>query len=360
MPAFRHARGMLTVIALCACTASLAACGRGGASSSSGGSGKGLVIGWSQSALAGSDWYKTLIADGQYEAKKLGAKLEVLDANRDTTQQNQDVQTLIARNVDVMIMDANDPLGVASSVHALKKDKIPLVAVNASLDKSLVPDSFCFVAENQVATGAMVGRQIAREAIARFGKTGTMKLVAIGGYPGDVTSELRYTGFKQGYNSVLKDYPKVTTDFLPFRYGEWLPNQAVGPISDVATANPDLKIVFSESDVMQAGVQQALTRAGLWSKNILEGSYDGGMNSIKEMVSNPSGPLQGDGSNQPWDQGIAAVKMAVAAYHHQTSACPTKTNYVGTTLVTPQNAKQYYIPSNTYVRSPNGPVLTHG
>jgi ribose transport system substrate-binding protein len=340
----------------------LTACGRDGTTSGSSGgsSSKGLVIGWSQSALAGSDWYKTLIAGGQYEAKKLGAKLEVLDANRNTTQQNQDVQTLIARNADVMIMDANDPLGVASSVRALKKDKIPLVAVNASLDKSLVPDTFCFVAEDQVATGAKVGKQVAQQAIARFGKSGTMKLVAIGGYPGDVTSELRYTGFKQGYNAVMKSYPKVHTDFLPFRYGQWLPNQALAPISDVATANPDLKIVFSESDVMQAGVQQALQRAGLWNGKIIEGSYDGGMNSIKEMVGNPSGPLQGDGSNQPWDQGIAAVKMAVAAYHHQTSACPTKTNYVGTTLVTPANAKQYYVASNTYVRSPNGPVLTHG
>jgi ribose transport system substrate-binding protein len=224
-----------------------------------------------------------------------------------------------------------------------------------------VPDTFCYVAEDQVATGALVGKQIATEAIQRYGKKASVKLVAIGGYPGDVITELRYKGFVQGYNSVMHADPQFKTTMLPIRYGHWLPDQALPPIRDVATANPDLKVVFSESDVMQAGIQQALTEAGLWGKGILEGSYDGGMNSIQEMVQDPTGPLQGDGSNQPWDQGVAAVEMAVAAHNGNTSACPTKTNYIKTTLVTSKNAKVYYKPSQTYVRAASGQeTMTHG
>lgn len=349
----------LTLALSVACSSGTSATSSGGASAqpaqgstnSSPKPAKRIVIGWSQRGIAGSDWWKTLIAGGQSEAAKLGAKLEVLDANRDTSQQNQDVQTLITKGVDVVIMNPQDPLGVAPAVHALHNAKIPLVVVNSNLDPSLVPEAFCYVAEDQVATGEMVGREIAKDAIKKFGTSGTIKLVGIGGYPGDVISELRYKGFMQGYKAVMAGYPNVKTVELPFRYGHWLPDQALQPIRDVATANPDLKVVYSESDVMQAGIEQALREAGLWNKGILEGSYDGGMNAIKEMVENPSGPLQADGSNQPWDQGVLAVKMAVAAANNDRTACPGGTYYIKTTLVTPENAKQYYDPTQTYVRA---------
>src|SRR5689334_22043903 len=125
----------------------LTGCNRGGADTAGGSStakasGNGLVIGWSQRRVSGSDWYKTLVAGGQSEAAKLGARIEVLDANGDTTRQNQDVQTLISKGVDVVIMNANDPLGVAPSVKALKKAGIPLVTVNSNLDPSLVKNMF--------------------------------------------------------------------------------------------------------------------------------------------------------------------------------------------------------------------------
>jgi ribose transport system substrate-binding protein len=332
----------------------LAACNRTGqdtASPEQKATGQGLVIGWSQRGISGSDWYKTLVAGGEAEAAEIGAQIQVLDANRDTTRQNEDVQTLISRGVDVVIMNANDPLGVASSVKALKDAGIPLVTVNSNLDPSLVPNMYCYVAEDQIATGALAGEKIAKDAIEKWGTSSEIKLVGIGGAPGDVISEQRYQGFMQGYSSVMSAHPGITTVELPFRYGKWLPDQALTPIRDVATANPDLKIVYNESDVMQAGVQQGLQQAGLWGPGILEASYDGGMNAVKEMMDNPDGPLQATASNQPWDQGAAAVRMAVAAYNDDPAACPGRTRYVETTLVTPENAAGYYKPEDTYVRA---------
>ena len=335
----------------------LTGCNRGGAEAASDeekATGQGLVIGWSQRGISGSDWWKTLVAGGEAEAAEMGASIEILDANRDTTRQNEDVQTLISRGVDVVIMNANDPLGVAASVDALAEAGIPLVTVNSNLDPSLVENMFCYVAEDQVATGALAGEVIAQKAVEKYGTSGEIKLVGIGGYPGDVISELRYQGFIEGYESVMSAHPDITTTQLDFKYGEWLPDQALTPIRDVATANPDLKIVYSESDVMQAGIQQGLEQAGLWGDGILEASYDGGMNAVKEMVDNPAGPLQATASNQPWDQGSTAVQMALAAFNDDEGACPEKTKYVETTVVTPENAADFYIPEDTYVRAQEG------
>lgn len=340
----------------------LASCGRGGsgtaASTGTGAadkaSGKGLVIGWSQRSVAGSDWYKTLIAGGQAQAQAMGASIQVLDASGDTSRQNQDVQTLISKGVDVVVMNANDPLGVAPAVNALKKAGIPLVTVNSNLDPTLVSNMYCYVAEDQVATGAKAGEVIANQALAKFGPSGRIKLLAVGGFPGDVISELRYKGFMQGYNKVMSANPGVKTTELPIRYGHWLPDQALQPVRDVATANPDLNVIYSESDVMQSGIQQALQQAGVWGPKIIEGAYDGGMTSIKQMVDNPTGPLQADASNQPWDQGASAVKMALNAFNKDPQGCPGGTKYIATTVVTPKTAASYYKAADTYVRAQAG------
>lgn len=53
--------------------------------------------------------------------------------------------------------------------------------------------------------------------------------------------------------------PKIVQ--LPRKYGNWLPDKALPEMRDVATANPDLKVVFSESDVMQAGTTIRITVA---------------------------------------------------------------------------------------------------
>jgi ribose transport system substrate-binding protein len=311
---------------------------------------KQIVIGFSQRRVAGSDWYKTLVAGATSEAGKLGVKILVTDAGGDTVRQNSDVQTFITEGVDGVILNANDPRGVSASVQALKKAGIPLVAVNSNLDPSLAEGTFCYVAEDQVATGAKAGKAMAAEVGKKFKPSESIKLVIIGGYPGDVISDLRKDGFLKAYNDYFKDNPGPKTTVLPTRYGHWLPDQALAPIRDVATANPDLKVVYSESDVMQAGIEQGLKQAGIWN-DILEASYDGQMSTIKEMIDNPNGAIRCIASNQPWDQGVTAMDMIVAAVKGEKTACPGGTHYVETVLVTPENAKTYYRPDKSYVQS---------
>lgn len=349
----RGRRILIGVTAIATAAIMLAGCRASSdeASDSDKASGEGLVIGWSQRGISGSDWWKTLVDGGQSEADKIGATIELLDANGDTVRQNADIQTLITKGVDVVIMNANDPIGVGPSVQALKDAGIPLVTVNSNLDATLVPDTFCYVAEDQEATGALAGEVAATKAIEKFGDTGEIKLVGIGGFPGDVLSDLRFNGFMEGYESVMSGYDGITTNALDMKFGEWKPDKALAPIRDVATANPDLKIVYSMSDVMNGGVVQGLQQAGLWGEGIILASYDGGMVSVKEMMDDPTGPLQATASNQPWDQGVTAVKMALAAYNDDQSACPDKTLFIDTTVVTPENAADYYVAEDTYVRA---------
>jgi ribose transport system substrate-binding protein len=341
-------------------TGALVAAGCGGSDSSGGGGSSGsaktqnITIGFSQRRISGSDWYKTLVQGVKDEAQRQGVKVDVTDAGGDTVRQISDMRTLLSRGVKGLIVNANDPKGVAPAIAAAKQAKAPVVAVNSNLDNSLLSQTYCYVAEDQVATGALAGNAIAADVAKKYGPNDSVKMVTVGGNPGDIISDLRDNGFRKGWDSYFKAHPGTEPKVvrLPRKYGEWLPDKALPQMRDVATANPDLKVVYSESDVMHAGIKQALTQSGLYNK-VLVASYDGGMNFIKEMVDNPDGPAQANASNQPYDQGVAAVRQVLAGVKGtpKEQSCPGGTSFVKTIAVTPATAKKYFNPQQSYVQS---------
>ncbi|WP_225755226.1 substrate-binding domain-containing protein [Actinotalea sp. Marseille-Q4924] len=316
-----------------------------GATAGDAGSGDTITIGFSQRRLAGSDWWATLLQGAEDKAEELGAEIIVTDAGGDTVKQNSDVQTLLTQGVDVVIMNPHDPTGVAPAVTAVAQDDVPLVVVNSNLSEELAPQQFCYVAEDQEAVAFGLGEQIAEFAKERFGDE-AVKAVVVGGYSGETVTTWRHDGVVAGYESVA-DAPEI--EYLPIRYGEWLPDRALDPVRDIATANPDLDIVFSLSDVMLPGIKQGLSDAGILDQ-VLIGTYDGQMAVLKEMMDNPDGPVQANASNEPYRQGETAVEMAVAAARgeSQEDVCPGGEFWIDTFLATPDNAEQYYDPNRQF------------
>lgn len=306
-----------------------------------------IVIGLSHRRIAGSDWYKTLVDGVKYGAGLHGAEVIVLDANGDTVRQNVDVNTLINKNVDVIIINANDPIGLSSSLRAAKEAGIPVVAVNSALDESLMSEIYGYVVEDQVATGARGGYILAETVAERNPGLKEAKAVIVGGYPGDILSDLRAEGYMKGYQQWLDENPGkgVKLNYLPMQYGHWIPNDAMPVVRDIATAHPDLKVVFNESCVMLSGIEQALKAAGVW-ENITMASYDGYQSVVKEMIDNPDGPVQALTTNEPYRQGLTAVEMALRAID---GGSPEGTVFVETVAFGVDNAAQYYDSSKVLV-----------
>ena len=306
-----------------------------------------IVIGLSQRRVAGSDWWKTLIEGAKYAASKYGVELMVLDANGDTVRQNVDVNTLINKRVDAIIINPNDPLGLSSSIQAANDAGIPVIAVNCALDDTLAKKIYGYVVEDQIATGARGGYLLAPLVAERNPGLKEAKAVVVGGYPGDVLSDLRGQGYMQGYQKWLDENPGkgVKLTYLPMQYGHWIPNDAMTVVRDIATAHPDIKVVFSESCVMQAGIAQALRSAGIWD-SITMSSYDGYQSTVKEMMDNPNGPVQVLTTNEPYRQGLAAVEMAMRAIK---GGKPEGTVFVDTVAFTTKDAAKYYDASKVLV-----------
>ena len=317
-----------------------------GSAAGAGAHGGKITIGFSQRRLAGSDWWATLLKGAKDKAAQMGAEVIVTDAGGDTVKQNSDVQTLLTKGADAVILNPQDPTGVAPAVAATKQAGIPLVVVNGNLSDELAKQQFCYVAENQPEVAARMGAAVAKLAKTKFAGQKSVKAVVIGGYSGETITEQRGQGVVDGYASV-QGAPAI--QYLPVRYGEWLPDRALPPMRDIATANPDLDIVFSLSDVMLPGIEQGLKDAGILDKVVI-GTYDGQMAVLKKMIDDPKGPVQADASNEPYQQGQIAVEKAIDAARGKTQdqVCPGGTHWIDTFLATPATASDFYDPARTF------------
>jgi len=343
----RRSRYLMTAAALLAAGGVMAGCGSsddssGGATSASGSAttgGSSGKIAFAQMASSNDSW-KAQTSGVESEAKKEGVPLLVGDAQGDVVKQNSLVQNYITQGVKAVIINPADPVGVSPSVKALKDANIPMVVVNNALDDALKPDAYCYVAEDQEATGALVGKRMAEVLAKKYGSDQTVKALILGGIAGDTITPVRSDGFKKGYASV-QGAPKL--DYLKTVYGEWSADKALPPMREIATANPDLKVIFVASDSMLPAVKSALQPLNMWNK-VTIGSYDGEMAWVKEMIDDPDGPIVGIGANVPNVQGATALDMAkkAAAGTPQSEACPGGTHFIKTPLYTPENAKQYY------------------
>jgi ribose transport system substrate-binding protein len=334
-----------------------AACGTStsGATSGAGGGGGGsnaapassTLIGYSQRQIGGNAWYKTLITGAQTQAKTDGVTVKVADAGGDAVQQNSDIQTFIASGAKAVILNPADPTGLTSSIAALGQAKIPFVVVNSNLNDELQKKAFCYIAENQPVASEMVGKAMAEKMDQNGMAKGQLTGVVVGGFSGEVVTQIRYDGFMKGLNEYFaskNETPKIK--MLPTRYGEWAPDKPLGQVRDIATANPGLNFVFVEADVMLPGTLAGLKSAGL-SKFVV-GGYNAQMSVIQDMMNNPNGPVQVEVSDGVLSQGQIAVQMAEAAIKGDTSACPGGTHFVDSQIITPETAKAYYQPNRAF------------
>ena len=105
--------------------------------------GRDLLIGFSQRRLAGSEWYEQLLRVSRNQAEWMGADIIILDADGDIQKQIADLESLIVRDVDAMILNPHHTEAVLPAVRKVHEAGIPLVVVNIELSQEGKP--FCFV-----------------------------------------------------------------------------------------------------------------------------------------------------------------------------------------------------------------------
>ncbi len=303
---------------------------------------KGISIGFSQRRVAGSEWYEQLIRVAKAEADYLGVKLTILDAQAQNPKQVSDMEDLISKKVNAIILNPNDSSGVLTGVKEVHKAGIPLVVVNSVLDPSGGP--FTFVSTFAFNTGYKSGRALADAVVKKWGWKNEVKAVVLSANPQELESDQRRWGQIAGYNDVmLEKYAKSNLKIVAYDYYQWLPDIALTKMNDILQAHQDIDVVFAACDGGAQGVVPALTNAGLAGK-VLVASIDGRKSVLKWIKDGDKGVV-GDAFNDPRLMGKWAVYFAAYAAAGQPGPA---TFYVPNPLVTPDNVNKFYDPNSAY------------
>lgn len=187
----------------------------------------------------------------QEGAEELGAELMTADAQSSSERQASDIDSLLARGIDVLMIVAQDNEAILPAVERALAEGVTVIAYERQIEH---PDVF-YVGFDPVE----VGRVQARELI-RVQPEGNY--VLINGSPTDAYAHFVLAGNMEVLEPHIADN-SITIVAEQWTEG-WVPEIAQGNMENILTAvNDDVDAVVAANDGTAGGVLAALTAEGL-------------------------------------------------------------------------------------------------
>ena len=167
------------------------------------------------------------------------------DAQNKADIQATQIATLLASNINVLVINAVDPVAVLPSMQAAIDAGIPVIAYDRELENAKA----LFLTHDNVLVGHMIA-----DAVTKVQPTGNYVIIK-----GDKT-QTNPIFLRNGMEEVLKPLTDsgaikiVAEEFTP----DWKAEAAQTEMENILTAHPDVQAVLSENDNMATGVTAAL------------------------------------------------------------------------------------------------------
>lgn len=197
------------------------------------------------------------------EAEKLGAKVVVQAANSDDTRQNRDIESLISRGVDVLVVVPHNGAALSRAMKSAQEAGIPVIAYDRLILNS---DLALYLTFDNVKVGELQATWV----LDRWPADKPLRLVRIYGAPTDHNAKL----FKQGQDNILAPLIKsgrvtvVAEDWAL----DWRPENAKKIMNAALTKfGPAFDAVVVSNDGTAGGAIQALIEEGLAGKILVTG-----------------------------------------------------------------------------------------
>ena len=277
------------VFALAACSGSQSSSGSASPAPNAASSG-GKTIGVSiQNREA--QFYQSVEAGMKSEAAKYGYTVSVVDANRDNSKQQGQVEDFISQKVSAIVLTPYDSQAIGSAIVEANTANIPVFTAdiaNASSQGKVVSH----IASDNVQGGGEAGQLIC----AALGKAGGS--VAILDEPEVTSVQDRVKGFKAALASGCPSV-KIVTDVD----GGGERAKASSAMDDILQAHKDLKGVFGINDDSALGAARAIDAAGMKGKVAVVG-YDA---TPEAQTAIKGGSMYGDAIQHPDQIGAKTI-----------------------------------------------------
>lgn len=245
---------------------------------------------------AGNDWSTAQIDGLKATFERMGIEVvAVTDADFKSEKQVSDIETVLAKNPDIIVSIPVDPVSTAEAYKKAAESGVKLVFMdNAPQGLEHGKDYVSVVSADNYGNG-VAAAEIMAEKLGGKGKIGVIF------HDADFfVTKQRTEAFEK---TIQEKYPDIE---IVARGGITDPNDGEKVASGILTKNPDLDGLFVVWDVPAEGALAAARTAG--RDDLVITTIDLGTNVALEIASD--GIVKGLGAQLPYDQGISEAILA--------------------------------------------------
>ena len=287
--------------------------------------GEGYVVALCNYSI-GNSWRAQMEQEFVAEAEKLKAEgvvseYYITNSNEDINKQISDMQDLITKKVDAIVITAASPTALAPVVEEAAEAGIKVV----SFDNVVETDE-------QVATVGIdekeFGRIGAEWLVDKLDGKG--KIVVLNGIAGTATDSLRWGGAEE----VFKQYPDI--EILGSANASWDYAQGKAAMESMLSAYPEIDGVWSQGGAMTQGAIDAFIAAG---RDLVPMTSEGNNGAIRAWIENKDKGLSCIAPSNPTYTSAESLRVVIKALNGE----DIPGNVVmDIETVTEENVDQYY------------------
>ncbi|MGW2171589.1 ABC transporter substrate-binding protein [Streptomyces sp. NPDC001705] len=234
---------------------------------------KGATVGFSQSEKEANPFRIAETQSIKDEAKKRGVKLLTANAQSQFSKQITDVQDLLAKGADLLVIAPLNSDGWDPVLQAAAAKKVPIITIDRKINAEACKDYVSFIASDFVEQG----RRAADQLIEATGGKGEVAIL-LGAAGNNVTTE-RTKGFK---DRVAEKAPGLKVVFE--QTGDFAREKGQQVTEQLIQSKPGIKGIYAENDEMGLGAVAALKGAGKKAGDVDIITVDGTRNAVQGIV----------------------------------------------------------------------------
>lgn len=253
-----------------------------------------IIIGFSQTGF-GHPWRLAMLESLLLEASRHpNVSVITTDGNVDIAKQSNDVDDLLSRGADAIVMSPVESAGLTPAAKRVMAAGIPLIL----LDRDVDAEKTVFIGQSNID----MAYETAKKMIADLGGKG--KIVEITGLSGSSPAQDR----SKGLQKALEESPGI--EVIATGDGGWIREPAGKLMDDWLIKYPKIDAVFAHAEESTWGVLQSIKNANRCSDNIKQYTHDGSGPGFQAVT---DGQFQADGNYSPFigDIGFRAAVLAL-------------------------------------------------
>jgi ribose transport system substrate-binding protein len=247
----------------------------------------------------GNDWATAQIDGLRYQFEQMGIEvIAVTDAGFDPGTQVSNIETVLARNPDIIVSIPTDPVATSSAYKAAADKGVTLVFMDNVPDDLAQGEDYVSVVSADNYGNGVVSAHLIAQALGGEGQVGIVFHAA-----DFFVTQQRYDAFKA---TIQEEYPGIEIVAEQGIGGPDFAGEAERVASAMLTRNRNIDGIWAVWDVPAEGVIAAARAAG--RSELVVTTIDLGLNVAIDMAR--EGIIYGLGAQRPFDQGVTEALLA--------------------------------------------------